>query len=195
MDPSIYIDYRYLWDLYDKNVLLDTIDVEGFGKSTVNRRKVQISTPKDFRKPITNKIEDTLGALPRIRRLHSFSPSSVLPIKTTNTLRRTLSSEQLKRTLSTDNIQDQVRQLSRHMRSLSKPLLLSDVKPKTVHFKAVLKNKFFSWLPIYKGRVFKKSWQIFLNGDTDLYLLLLMLTFFLKHCDGLDFTNMDLTSH
>ena len=156
MDPSIYIDYRYLWDLYVKNVLLDTIDVEGFGKSTVNRRKVQISTPKDFRKPITNKIEDTLGALPRIRRLHSFSPSSVLPIKTTNTLRRTLSSEQLKRTLSTDNIQDQVRQLSRHMRSLSKPLLLSDVKPKTVHFKAVLKNKFFSWLPIYKGRVFKK---------------------------------------
>ena len=153
-DPSIYNVYRYFWTLL--KLISDTIDVEGFGKSTVNRRKVQISTPKDFRKPITNKIEDTLGALPRIRRLHSFSPSSVLPIKTTNTLRRTLSSEQLKRTLSTDNIQDQVRQLSRHMRSLSKPLLLSDVKPKTVHFKAVLKNKFFSWLPIYKGRVFKK---------------------------------------
>ena len=141
----IYPSYSWLWIEFDSK-FLDTIDVEGFGKSTVSRRKVQISTPKDFRKPITNKIEDTLGALPRIRRLHSFSPSSVLPHVKSNNLRRTLSSEQLKRTLSTDNIQDQVRQLSRHMRSLSKPLLLSDVKPKTVHFKAVLKNKFFSWL-------------------------------------------------
>jgi len=56
----------------------NTIDVEGFGKSTVNRRKVQISTPKDFR-PVSAIIDvDILPETLRRVRLHKHGSDKPL---------------------------------------------------------------------------------------------------------------------